>query len=180
MRTRNLLPKSKGKGEGMIPYKQIPANIKTSTKDLVMGVKEINGRIGDTLYLVICDNDGDVVTLGANCIKDVIFYADRFKVLDKDMLKETTILKVRIEDPEDLPYEISDTESVYVIFDDWELMQFDSMKKAVDHIEENFIIHTEAEIDMFTVMIGRESLPGIQKAFIKKLERKILADQVEE
>jgi hypothetical protein len=151
--------------------KRIPPEVKTPALDLVMGVSEINSRIGDEMWIMIAERPHDIDIMGANCINDIAFYAHHFKAFGSGLPEQMAIFKVKIEDPENLPYEISGQDFVYVIYNDCELRQFESMEEASAAIEEIFKMYAEAEIDMFAVMVGHELSGKVTEMFLSKMEK---------
>lgn len=136
----------------------IPDKIRQSTSvhEVIINTLDLNDNVGRTLFFGIAEaTQSTIDIIGANRLGDAVFYAAYFSIFGNEVPDEVLILRATIEDPEDLPYEIKDGDSAFVILFD-EIYEFESMSEAINSIEESFALYPRLEIKDFCVLTGRK------------------------
>lgn len=157
-------------------YANIPAKIKQSTSvhDVIMSSRDMQRNFGKSMYFAIREKSfDDIDMIGANNMRDVIFYSAYFNIFGDDIDEGTLlILRATVEDPESLPYDIPASEQVFVMMDEFVLRSFDTVEKATEFIESNFKRWPSCKIEDFIVLIGRKMGENFHKLFSVKVHSK--------
>lgn len=146
------------------PHSMSPAMLSVITegemdetdKDYVVNsVREINMMQDEEMWFVIGSSATTVELLGCPSEKGLLKIAYLMRVFI--MTRPHIMIKAIIQNPMDLPYEISPAKSVMVIFGDHTLKIFHSIQKTVEFIEETLVKYDQSTIEDFAVLIGDEA-----------------------
>ena len=148
-------------------------DVTTKPDDIITSGEDANCRIGDEIFILFIGNEQDFAVLGCNTIHDIGFYAAKHDFLQNiegsDDQNSWILIRARILDPENLPYEIEYGDCVYVIFDDEVLFRGEDMASATNHIEGMFKLW-DIEIDDFAIVTGCELPLGAKNRLLDKIE----------
>ncbi len=155
---------------------KIPITIQTAVVNVMMNISELNARQGGKKPCIMLVNDNaDMTIVGCDCLSDIIFYSDYFRIFDKPINPEhMTVMRVLIADPTDLPFTPPLAASVFVLNDEFGISKFGYMHEATDYIEAAIATYTYMEIEDFAVLIGIELSDIIRARIINKIEEKRL------
>ena len=139
--------------------------VQTNEHEVITSCDDLNDYHGEErLLLLINEDDQQITMVGCETIHDMSYYIVKDEMLKNDdsTPEEWILLKARILDPEDLPYDIELGACVYVIYEDDVLFRAETMKEAVNYIEGIFQIGWTVYIDDFAVVSGFELNDGMK------------------
>ena len=131
----------------------------TDEDNIITSCSDLNIHHGEekTLLCIVDDYYSEFTIVGCNTLYDIAYYTSANKLITKAQRicpEEWMLMKIRILDPENLPYDIEYGDKVYVFFDLGFFFEADTMQKAVDHIEGIFQMGWANDIDEFAVVTG--------------------------
>jgi len=160
MKTTNLQKKS-----------DRPKDIKTEPENVAIGIDALITFMGQQVGVLLYDSSTDVEVIACPRLYDLPFYAVENKMFPQTVDEESLlILSVTVLDSEDLPYEISSNEEIFVIYDEWDFRRYDSVIAAVKNIENTIKTYPNADIEDFIIMTGRELMVHSKQAFISRID----------
>jgi len=160
-KTTNLLKKSK-----------IPDEIIGKVEDAVFELNDLDDHMGENLFALIYDEGASTILIAADSLKDLPFWASYYDYpsippdVDEDKLM---VVSLEVENPQDLPYELTRWQKIAVVCDDWEFAIFDDMQKATEEIE--FLLKTRAEVEIedFIVFSYIELIPSMKVQMMERI-----------
>ena len=149
---------------------KIPDWVKVSPKELCLDGYEINMKYtGEKIYVMMIDNDASINMIACQCphLKCISFYANYFDVFKTHFEPEEVILaKVNVMDSTNLPFEAPEGETIFLIYEDWYLMEHESMADVTSDIETVISTHRDASIKDFCILMGNELPDGLKKSLL--------------
>lgn len=150
----------------------IPPDIHTYPGDVATSVNDLYKFQGKVLSVLLHDNDTDLSLVACDRVYDLAFYAVESRVLPSYTHEDSLeLLRVKVINPANLPYELNYDEEAFVIYDGWEYTVFYNMEDVVDYIESTFRIYARVDIEKdFIVLIGREQPKSMFNLLLLRME----------
>ena len=157
----------------LVKRHDVPHTIITDPNEVAMGAAEISRFRGKTLSVLLHDDATDIELIACQRPYDLPYYVAVSGVLTSNTSKDgLSLLRVKVMDPTNLPYEMVFDEEAFVIYDEWDYCQFFNIKDVVNAVEQTIRIYRNTDVEQdFVVLIGYEMGNDILDLLLERVNK---------
>lgn len=157
----------------LVKKNEVPYNIVTDPDEVAMNMAELNCFRGIDMSVLLHDDNTDIELVACHTAYDLPFYVAMSGLLAEEVPRDClSLLRVKVADPTDLPYEMDSDEEAFIIYDEWDYRQFFDMEDVASTIEQMIRVYKDANIEQdFVVLIGQEMNSAILDLLLERADK---------